>query len=108
MKYHIEFTDEDLTRFRVDTFGSHGKRFIVLKDINNRTRCFELKPDGRPHGKWEFIGENLFWCKNCGYIADADYLRNWKAHTSDAEFPTACPKCGADMVKREGDEKCGE
>lgn len=54
----------------------------------------------RPHGKWEFIGDNLFKCTNCGYVADADYLRKWKVHTYDAEFPTACLKCGADMRKR--------
>ena len=54
----------------------------------------------RPHGKWEFVGDNLFKCTHCGYIANGDYLRDWKAYTYDAEFPTACPKCGADMRKR--------
>ena len=58
----------------------------------------------RPHGEWEFCGDNLFKCTHCGYIANGDYLRNWKAHTYDAEFPTSCLKCGADM-RKEGDEK---
>ena len=58
----------------------------------------------KQHGEWEFIGENLFKCTNCGYIADANYLRKWKVHTHDAEFPTACLSCGADM-RKEGGEK---
>ena len=65
--------------------------------------CWKYE-ERRPHGEWEFIGENLFKCTNCGYIADADYLRKWKVHTYDAEFPTACLKCGADM-RKEGEEK---
>lgn len=56
MIYHIDFTDADLTRFRVDSpcVGSHGNKVIVLKDINHVTRGFELKPDDldRPHGGW--------------------------------------------------------
>ena len=67
----------------------------ILGDIE------DFPTEQRPHGEWEFIGDNLFKCTNCGYVADADYLRKWKVHTYDAEFPTACLNCGADM--REGD-----
>ena len=62
----------------------------------------EALHEPRPHGKWEFVGDNLFKCTHCGYMANGDYLRDWKAYTYDAEFPTACPNCGADM--REGGE----
>lgn len=57
----------------------------------------------RPHGEWEFIGENLFKCTHCGYVADADYLRKWKVHSFDMKFPTACLKCGADMRDKKDD-----
>lgn len=62
-----------------------------------------VRYEQRPHGKWEFVGDNLFKCTNCGYIANGDYLRDWKAYTYDSEFPTACPKCGADMRPKEGE-----
>ena len=53
-------------------------------------------------GKWEFVGDNCFMCKTCGYVADANWLREWRTHTDDSEYPTACPNCGARM---RGDEK---
>ena len=70
-----------------------GNFYKILEKID------EAPTVERPHGEWEFIGENLFKCTNCGYVADADYLRKWKVHTYDAEFPTACLNCGADMRK---------
>ena len=48
-------------------------------------------------GKWEFVGDNCFMCKACGYVADANWLRGWRVHTYDSEYPTACPKCGAKL-----------
>ena len=65
--------------------------------FNIRKIIDEAQTVERPHGKWEFIGDNLFRCTACGYIADADYLRKWKQYTYDDEYPTACLKCGADM-----------
>lgn len=70
------------------------EEFKSLEDI---LRQYKFEP--RQHGEWEFIGDNLFKCTHCGYIADADYLRKWKVHKHDAEFPIACLKCGADMRK---------
>lgn len=56
----------------------------------------------RTHGKWEFVGDNLFMCTHCGYSAKGDYLREWSVRTYDSTFPDFCPNCGASMVK-EGD-----
>lgn len=53
--------------------------------------------ESRPQGAWEFIGNNLFKCTHCGYVADADYLRKWKVRTCDSEFPNSCLNCGARM-----------
>ena len=60
-------------------------------------------PFRRPQGEWEFIGENLYMCTECGYKANANWLSEWKEYTTDSEFPCACPNCGAKM--KEGEEK---
>ena len=58
--------------------------------------------DEKTRGEWEFLGDNLFGCTACGYVANANWLREWKQYTYDDEFPTACPKCGFNIrVKNE-------
>lgn len=72
-------------------------------------RCISYIEDSptveHKHGKWEFVGENLYMCTSCGYTANANWLSDWKRYKTDSEFPSACPNCGASMVKKEGDEK---
>ena len=46
---------------------------------------------------WEFVGDNLFRCKKCGYIVDGQWLKNWKQKTTDNVFPDYCPNCGERM-----------
>ena len=50
-----------------------------------------------PEGEWNYIGDNLFRCNVCGYIADAKWLKDWKQKTTDPIFPKFCPSCGAMM-----------
>lgn len=74
----------------------------VYESVKNGTYCGslyeELKKAVEPkQGKWEFVGDNLYMCTVCGYVANANWLREWAQHTFDYVFPTACPKCGADM-----------
>lgn len=85
-----------------DDMGGETWHVVEEKDIDEAPT---IEPD-RPHGEWIAQDEckAYFMCTNCGYIADADYLRKWKFHTYDAEFPTACLKCGADM-RKEGENK---
>lgn len=47
--------------------------------------------------EWKFVGDNLFKCNACGYIADAKWLEDWKQKTTDTIFPNFCPNCGAKM-----------
>ena len=46
---------------------------------------------------WEFIGDNLFRCKKCGYIADIQWLKEWKQKITDNMLPNFCPNCGERM-----------
>ena len=47
--------------------------------------------------EWKFIGDNLFRCNACGYIADTKWLEDWKQKTTDPIFPKFCPNCAAMM-----------
>ena len=47
--------------------------------------------------EWKFIGDNLFKCNACGYIANTKWLEDWKQKTTDTIFPNFCPNCGAKM-----------
>lgn len=75
---------------RIDDRDAAFKQKTEDLDLN-------YKAEVRLWGKWDFIGDNLFMCTACSYIANADWLRDWKQYTYDNEFPKACPKCGASM-----------
>lgn len=49
---------------------------------------------------WEFIGDNLFRCKKCGYIADIQWLKEWKQKITDNVLPNFCPNCGERMYEQ--------
>lgn len=101
MKIIIEIPEKTSAHIRSD-YG-HGVKGLRIEDMEMLVDAvYHGEPyHVRPRGEWEFIGENLFMCTKCSYIADADYLRKWSMHTFDSEFPDFCPNCGADM--REGD-----
>ncbi len=48
-------------------------------------------------GTWDFVGDNLYQCSKCGYVATSDWLHKWQSFTSDPYFPKACPNCGVKM-----------
>ena len=55
----------------IDCEINHPKYQETLRELIDEAPTVE-----RPHGEWEFFGNNLFKCTHCGYIADANYLRN--------------------------------
>ncbi len=48
-------------------------------------------------GEWNFIGDDMFECTECGILYTSKQLGTWKRYTTDVEFPNYCPNCGADM-----------
>ena len=56
-------------------------------------------------GDWSFIGNNLYACINCGYMAESYWLHKWQMKTTDSYFPDFCPKCGKKKGRKENDKK---
>ena len=70
------------------------------KDV---TRLLSLPPaPERKTGKWNFIGNQMFECSECGTCYTQSQFYQMRVRISDTEFPKFCPNCGADM--REGQD----
>lgn len=57
----------------------------------------------RPKGNWDFAGDNMFRCTECGVLYTYSQLERLKIHTTDSAFPNYCPRCGADMRGEDDD-----
>lgn len=67
-----------------------GKR-IVLVDV-----APTIEPKQK-RGKWNFIGNQMFECSECGTCYTQSQFYQMRVRISDTEFPKFCPNCGADM-----------
>lgn len=56
----------------------------------------EALRDAKPRktGKWNFIGDNMFECTNCGVVYTTRQLNALRTYTTDSYFPKFCPNCG--------------
>lgn len=57
----------------------------------------------RKTGKWNFIGNQMFECSECGTCYTQSQFYQMRVRISDTEFPKFCPNCGADM-RGEGEQ----
>ena len=55
-------------------------------------------------GKWDFIGDNLFRCTNCGAVYLSDTLERLRQKLDDPIFPRFCPDCGEKKQVEEPDD----
>lgn len=49
------------------------------------------------HGRWEFIGDQMFRCPECGQTFSKMLLEGWGTYLDRLYLPP-CPICGADMI----------
>jgi hypothetical protein len=64
----------------------------------------EVKPE-RKKGKWNFIGDQMFECSECGTYYTQSQFHQMRVRISDTEFPKFCPNCGADMREKGEDNE---
>ena len=55
----------------------------------------------RKTGKWNFIGNQMFECSECGTCYTQSQFHQMRVRISDPEFPKFCPNCGASMMEGE-------
>lgn len=55
-----------------------------------------IEPE-RKKGKWNFIGDQMFECTECGVCYTQNQFHQMMVRITDPEFPKFCPNCGADM-----------
>lgn len=67
--------------------------------------AIEALENERPKGHWDFAGDNMFRCTECGVLYTYKQLEHLKKHTTDSTFPNFCPTCGADMRGERNDDK---
>lgn len=56
-----------------------------------------LEQPERKKGKWNFIGNQMFECSECGTCYTQSQFYQMRVRISDTEFPKFCPNCGAKM-----------
>ena len=75
-------------------------RFYELPNIAVSRENFEKMRPVEPElkrGKWNFIGDQMFECTECGVCYTQNQFHQMRVRITDPEFPNFCPNCGADM-----------
>ena len=72
--------------------------FVEYQDIAKKTasKLPSVTPK-RKTGKWNFIGDQMFECTECGVCYTQNQFHQMMVRITDPEFPNFCPNCGADM-----------
>ena len=87
----------------------HGKEFANAfysggGEISTEWWCVEdlienaptIEPE-RKMAKWNFVGDQMFECTECGTCYTQSQFEQMKVLITDPDFPRFCPMCGADM-----------
>lgn len=61
----------------------------TISDIGNQPTIEERKT-----GTWNFIGNQMFECSECGTCYTQSQFHQMRVRISDPEFPKFCPNCG--------------
>ena len=69
-----------------------------LKGISKAWKRIKWLPSAQhKKGKWNFIGDNMFECSECGVPYTTEQLNSLRNYDTDPYLPRFCPHCGSDM-----------
>lgn len=83
----------------VGRYGVYSSECGVLAGA---MKLLEIQPTIEPErkkGKWNFVGDQMFECTECGTCYTQNQFQQMKVLITDPDFPRFCPMCGADMRK---------
>lgn len=69
---------------------------VDLADVQTELMMMPSAEQGQ-HGRWEFIGDQMFRCPECGQTFSKMLLEGWGTYLDRLYLPP-CPICGADMI----------
>jgi hypothetical protein len=85
----------DADALQKEYMHEHDGKRLMLIDV-----APTIEPQ-RKKGKWNFIGDQMFECSECGTYYTQSQFHQMRVRISDTEFPKFCPECGADMREPE-------
>ena len=74
-------------------FCPDGGRCKEVEDAFNTIQSI----DSIRTGRWNFIGDMMHECTECGVAYTEYQFEKIRVHVGDPLFPKFCPSCGADM-----------
>ena len=87
--------DADALKNRLTALVRGGTNLnYCIADMIDRAPTIEPE---RKKGEWNFIGDQMFECSECGTYYTQSQFHQMRVRISDTEFPKFCPNCGADM-----------
>lgn len=80
----------------------------IMHGIYLANKALKQLPPAQPErktGKWNFIGNQMFECSECGTCYTQSQFYQMRVRISDTEFPKFCPNCGADMREEQDEQR---
>ena len=75
------------------------KTYLGDYEISRTVQCrLRLLPSAQPErkvGKWNFDGNQMFECTNCGVAYTEYQFEKMRVRYNDPKFPKFCPNCGS-------------
>lgn len=96
----ITFENKIDTAFDVGCGIVFRKSGLYRVSIVGKHMSVTVEPE-RKKGKWNFVGDQMFECTECGTCYTQSQFQQMKVLITDPDFPRFCPMCGADMRKDE-------
>ena len=69
-----------------------------LISVTDAMNALRKLPSAQPEpktGKWNFVGDQMFECMNCGTSYTEYQFEKMRVRYNDPKFPRFCPNCGS-------------
>lgn len=74
-----------------------GEIYVAKYNAEMNITLLPSTQPGRKKGRWNFIGDQMFECTECGVCYTQSQFDQMRVRITDSISPNFCPNCGADM-----------